>query len=193
MESQLPEFRRRVVTSVGHLAAVAPETANKLVRSGLTAYLTRRRTSLSKSQTSSTDNEKSAIRTQPRLLAFLSASTAFGKDEDNAALREKLLSKTIVLAHHPEICKCDQLADPKPSEVMVIILGGNSRQVWIELCRKAHLDPHAVTENQLDNLLNAVITLSQETGVIEMLSLLHGTHFLTRQTLLITLRLAIPP
>ncbi|KAN0130768.1 ARM repeat-containing protein [Lactarius tabidus] len=145
MESQVPEFRRRVVASVGHLAVVAPETANKLVRSGLTAYLTRRRTSISKSQTSLTENEKPAIRTQPRLLAFLSASTAFGRDEDNTALREKLLSETIVLAHHPEIC-------------------GNTRQVWIELCQKAHLDPHAVTENQLDNLLNAVITLSQETG-----------------------------
>jgi hypothetical protein len=107
MESQRPEFRRRVIASVGYLAAVAPETANKLVRSGLTAYLTRRRTSLSKSQTSSTEDEKPVIRTQPRLLAFLSASTAFGKDEDNIALREKLLSETIVLAHHPEICKCD--------------------------------------------------------------------------------------
>lgn len=166
MESQVPEFRRRVIASVGHLAAVAPETANKLVRSGLTAYLTRRRTSISKSQTSSIENEKPAIRTQPRLLAFLSASTAFGRDEDNTALREKLLSETIVLAHHPEICKCDQLADPKRSEVMVILLGGNSRQVWIELCQKAHLDPHAVTESQLDNLLNAVITLSQGTEVI---------------------------
>src|ERR1700677_2703225 len=126
MESQVPEFRRRVIASVGHLAAVAPETANKLVRSGLTAYLTRRRTSISKSQTTSTENEKPAIRTQPLLLAFLSASTAFGRDDDKTALREKLLSETIVLAHHPEICKCDQLADPKRSEVMVILLGGNS-------------------------------------------------------------------
>jgi hypothetical protein len=49
---------------------------------------------------------------------------------------------------------------------MVILLGGNSRQVWIELCQKAHLDPHGVTENELDNLLNVTITLSQETGVI---------------------------
>ncbi len=49
---------------------------------------------------------------------------------------------------------------------MVILLGVNSRQVWIELCQKAHLDPHTVIENQLDNLLDAVITLSQEIGVI---------------------------
>jgi hypothetical protein len=47
---------------------------------------------------------------------------------------------------------------------MVILLGGNSRQVWIDLCQKAHLDPHAVIENQIDNLLD--ITLSQEIGVI---------------------------
>ena len=107
MESQVPEFRRRVIVSVEHLATVAPETANRLVQSGLTAYLTRRR--ISKSQTTPAENEKPAIRTQPRLLAFLSASTAFRRDEDHTALCEKLLSEIIVLAHHPEICKCDQV------------------------------------------------------------------------------------
>ena len=112
MESQVPEFRRRVIVSVEHLAAVAPETANRLVQAGLTAYLTRRRTSISKSQTTPTENEKPAIRTQPRLLAFLSASTAFQRDEVHTTLREKLLSETIVLAHHPEICKCDQRCSP---------------------------------------------------------------------------------
>ena len=104
IESQVPEFRRRVVASVEHLAAVAPETANRLVRSGLTAYVTRRRTSIPKSQNTTTENEKPAIRKQPRLLAFLSASTAFRRDEDRT-LREKLLSEIIVLAHHPEICE----------------------------------------------------------------------------------------
>ncbi|KAH9002519.1 ARM repeat-containing protein, partial [Lactarius deliciosus] len=128
------EFRRRVIASVEHLGAIAPKTANELVRSGLTAYLTRRRTSIQKSQNTPTENEKPAIRKQPRLLAFLSASAAFGREEDHT-LREKLLSETIVLAHHPEIY-------PKRSGVMVILLGGNSRQVWIELCQKAHLDPH---------------------------------------------------
>ncbi len=49
---------------------------------------------------------------------------------------------------------------------MVKLLGGNSRQVWIELCQKAHLDPHTVIENQLDILWDTVINLSQETGVI---------------------------
>ncbi|KAH9175038.1 ARM repeat-containing protein [Lactarius sanguifluus] len=134
IESQVPEFRRRVIASVEHLGAVAPKTTNELVRSGLTAYLTRRRTSIPKSQNTPTENEKPAIRKQPRLLAFLSASAAFGREEDHT-LREKLLSEIIVLAHHPEIC-------------------GNSRQVWIELCQKAHLDPHSVIENQLDNLLD---------------------------------------
>jgi hypothetical protein len=33
------------------------------------------------------------------------------------------------------------------------IPGGNSRQVWIELCRKARVDPRVVLDNQLDNLL----------------------------------------
>ena len=50
---------------------------------------------------------------------------------------------------------------------MVIIVGGNSPQVWIELCQKAHLDPHTIIENQLDNLLNTIITSSQEIAVID--------------------------
>jgi hypothetical protein len=44
-------------------------------------------------------------------------------------------------------------------------LGGNSRQVWIELCRRARLDPRAVLDDQLDSLLNIIIDPSSENKV----------------------------
>ncbi|KAH9976102.1 ARM repeat-containing protein [Lactifluus volemus] len=135
-ESNVPEFRRRVIASVEHFAVLAPKIANELVRTGLTAYLARRRTSTPKNQVTPTEDEKPAVSKQPRIWPF--------GEETEPVLREQLLSESIVLAHHPAIC-------------------GNSRQVWIDLCQKARLDPRAVVENQLDSLLNMVFPPSEDT------------------------------
>jgi hypothetical protein len=89
---------------VGHLTALAPKATNELVRAGLMAYLARRRMSVPKNQNTFED-EKPAVNKQPRLLAFLAASAAFG-DGAEPTLREQLLAKLVVLAHHPEICEC---------------------------------------------------------------------------------------
>ena len=102
-EGRLSEFRRHVVASVGRLTTLAPKTASDLVRAGLLAYLARRRMSISKNQNTSED-ERPAVNKQPRLLAFLAASAAFGEGEE-PALRKQLLAKSVVLAHHPEICE----------------------------------------------------------------------------------------
>lgn len=40
------------------------------------------------------------------------------------------------------------------------ILGGPSRQTWIELCQKASADPHDLVDRNLDKLFNAVIAAS---------------------------------
>jgi hypothetical protein len=160
-EGHLPEFRRHVIASVGHLTTLAPKTASELVRAGLTAYLGRRRTSISKNQITSED-ERPAVNKQPRLLAFLVASAAFGEDAE-LTLREQLLAKSVVLAHHPEICECSAVYDTIQGGHDGS--GGNSRQVWIELCRRARLDPRAVLDDQLDNLLNIIIDPSSENKV----------------------------
>jgi hypothetical protein len=103
-EGHLPEFRRHAVASVEHLVALMPKTANELVRAGLEAHLARPRTAAPKNQNTSED-EKPTISKQPRLLAYLASSAAFGEDTE-ASLREQLLAESVVLAHHPEICEC---------------------------------------------------------------------------------------
>ena len=103
-EGHLPEFRRRVIASLEHLTVLVPKTASELVRAGLMASLARRRTSITKNQNASED-EGPAVNKQPRLLAFLSASAGFGEGAE-LTLREQLLAKSVVLAHHPEICEC---------------------------------------------------------------------------------------
>ena len=103
-ESNVPEFRRHVIASVERLAVLAPKIASEVVRSGLTAYLARRRAAMPKNQGTCIEDEKPALNKQPRLLAFLSASAAFGEDTE-PTLREQLLSESIVLAHHPAICE----------------------------------------------------------------------------------------
>ena len=100
----MPEFRGRVIASIEHFAVLAPKIASELVRTGLTAYLARRRTSTPKNQVTPAEDEKPAVSKQPRILAFISASAAFG-EETEPVLREQLLSESIVLAHHPAICE----------------------------------------------------------------------------------------
>jgi hypothetical protein len=61
-------------------------------------------TSIPKNQHISEDaSEKPAVNKQPRLLAFLAASAAFGEGTE-PTLREQLIAELVVLAHHPEIC-----------------------------------------------------------------------------------------
>ncbi|KAI0262196.1 ARM repeat-containing protein [Gloeopeniophorella convolvens] len=135
-ESQVPEFRRRVNSSLEHLTVLAPQSASGLVQAALTAYITRTRPSTSKSAAPATEDDKPALNKQPRFLAFLFASATFG-DGTEPSVRERLLSEVIVLSHHP-------------------LISGNSRQVWIELCQKARVDPRAVVDNQLGKLLDIV-------------------------------------
>jgi len=161
IEGHEPEFRRQVVASVGHLTALVPKATNDLIRAGLMAYIARRRTSVPKNQKTSED-EKPAVNKQPRLLAFLAASAAFG-DGAELTLREQLLSKLVVLAHHPEICEC--FASYNEIRGSHRAPGGISRQVWIDLCHRARLDPRAVLDNQLDHLLNVIMNPSSESKV----------------------------
>jgi hypothetical protein len=92
-----------VITSVEYLTALVPKTASEVIRAGLAGYLVRQRTSILKSQNISED-EKPVVNKQPRILAFLAASAAFGEDAE-PTLREQLLAELVVLAHHPEICE----------------------------------------------------------------------------------------
>ena len=146
---------------MGRLTALAPKETNELVRAGLMAYLARRRTSVPKNQNTSED-EKPTINKQSRLLAFLVASAAFGDDAE-PTVREQLLAKLVMLAHHPEICEC--FATYHRIWGGHCTPGGNSRQVWIDLCHRARLDPRAVVDNQLEHLLKIIMDPSSESKV----------------------------
>jgi Generalcontrol nonderepressible 1 (Gcn1) N-terminal len=124
-------------------------------------YLARQRTSVPKNQNASED-EKPTVNKQSRLLAFLAASAAFG-DGAEPILREQLLAKLVVLAHHPEICEC--FATYHEIQGGHRAPGGNSQQVWIDLCHRARLDPRAVLDNQLDHLLKMIMGPSPESKV----------------------------
>ena len=143
------------------LTALAPQATNELVRAGLVAYLARRQTSVPKNQNTS-DDEKPTANKQSRLLAFLAASVAFGNGAE-PTLREQLLVKLVILTHHPEIC--EYFATYHEIWGCHRAPGGNSRQVWIDLCHKAHLDPRAVLDNQLDHLLKIIMDPSLESKV----------------------------
>ncbi|KAI0060576.1 ARM repeat-containing protein [Artomyces pyxidatus] len=142
VESQSPEFRRRVIVSLEHLINLLPTQVNTIVREALTSHLLRPRPSTSKVPNGSTEDEKPAVNKQSRYLAFMLASAAFSDDVE-IAVRERLLSEFVVLAHHPVVC-------------------GHSRQAWIELCQKARADPRALVDHQLDRLFSIVVSTMSE-------------------------------
>lgn len=41
-----------------------------------------------------------------------------------------------------------------------LFVGGTSRQTWIDLCQKAHTDPHELTNKHLDKLLKLILGAS---------------------------------
>lgn len=147
---------------MGRRTALAPKETNEVVRAGLMAYLARRQTSVPKNQNTS-DDERPIIDKQPRLLAFLAASAAFG-DSAETTLHEQLLANLVILAHHPEICEC--FATHHKIWGSHRASGGNSREVWIDLCHRARLDPRAVLDNQLNHLLKIIMDPSSESKVL---------------------------
>ncbi|THH11230.1 hypothetical protein EW146_g8121, partial [Bondarzewia mesenterica] len=144
VDCQAPEFRHRLISTLDHATSLLPKVVNSVVRDALTAHLVRRKGAPSKAQNGLTENEKPSINVQTRLAAFLSTCASFS-DEVDECLRDDLLSDLIILGHQPSIC-------------------GSSRQTWIELCQKGHVDPGALVERKLDKLFNLVLDASGGDG-----------------------------
>ncbi|KAI0316101.1 ARM repeat-containing protein [Amylostereum chailletii] len=139
VDGQEHEFRKRVIVSVEHFMSLFPQTVNQIVQQALAAYALR--SNLSKA---SVEGENPIRNKQSRVLAFLSTAAAFREDIE-PSVREDLLSNLVVLAHHPVIC-------------------GNSRQGWIDLCQKAHMNPRTVVENRLPELMSSITDASNDSS-----------------------------
>lgn len=90
------------------VASFSPQVVNTVVRDALLAHVVRGKASSLKQQNGTSDDHQPTRNTQPRLMAFLSASVSFSDDVDTFK-REELLSDLVILGHHPSICKSSDI------------------------------------------------------------------------------------
>lgn len=91
---------------------------------------------------------------QSRLSAILSAGAFFGTSTATE-VRKALLVNLVVLAHHRQICERIDLIIR--SYILIRRIGGDSRQLWIELCQKADVDPRDLINSNVEGLLKNVL------------------------------------
>ncbi|KDQ56445.1 hypothetical protein JAAARDRAFT_36597 [Jaapia argillacea MUCL 33604] len=136
IESQSSEIRRITLSALETLSAQLPDVVVHTVREGLLVYLTNLDKVPGKGPVIHDEDEKPSVNKEGRLASFLLASVAFKEDAD-LALKETLVAELIVVSHHPRIC-------------------GKSRQVWIEICQKARVDPMELVNHTMDKLLKLI-------------------------------------
>jgi len=102
LESQHPEIRRSVNTSIINAAVRSPKTTSHVVREALTAFVARGPPS-QKATNDPSDEVETPWNKQARLAALLLSAVSCGEGVD-AAVRETIVVELIVLAHHQLIC-----------------------------------------------------------------------------------------
>ncbi|KAJ7600549.1 armadillo-type protein [Mycena floridula] len=128
-----PEVRRSVYSVVESHTRHNPGTANKVIREAVTSFLTH-------PIQSKTSEEETRWNKHPRLSALLLSSVSFDEGTSDS-IREEVVVSLSILAHHENIC-------------------ANSRQLWIDLCQKASIDPHKLVNQHMDSLIALVLEAS---------------------------------
>ncbi|KAI0944136.1 hypothetical protein AcV7_002042 [Taiwanofungus camphoratus] len=131
------QVRRSAISSLEAVTAAEPELVNLVVVSALAAYLTKENRPSLRPMSGASEEPESFVNKESRLPAFALASAAF-RDDCDQAIRESSMVNLIVLVHHVALC-------------------GDSRQTWIELCQRAHVDPHDLVCQHLDSILQKVL------------------------------------
>ncbi|KAI0757516.1 ARM repeat-containing protein [Daedaleopsis nitida] len=136
VESSSPQTRRSTISTLERLAATAPKHLNLATLAAVSAYLAREKSSAKPVATS--DEPDRSVNKETRLPAFVLACAAFA-DDCPLDVKERLLWDWVTVAHHPGS-------------------SGNARQVWIELCQKAKVDPHELVTAHADAILGKVFS-----------------------------------
>ncbi|KZT22524.1 ARM repeat-containing protein [Neolentinus lepideus HHB14362 ss-1] len=139
VQSQLSDIRRQSMKSLELITSRLPKVVSAVVKEGLMAYVLRAK-SASAVQTTQDDSDKAVANLDNRLASFLLTCASFSDDCD-PGVKDGILADLIIIAHHPEIC-------------------GQRRQVWIELCQKARVDPQALITNKLDIIFQLILAAS---------------------------------
>ncbi|EPQ55338.1 ARM repeat-containing protein [Gloeophyllum trabeum ATCC 11539] len=139
VDSRFSDIRRQCVKSLETLSSRVPKVVSSIAKEGLLVYLVHAKPSLSL-KTIEDESEKPILNLENRLAAVLLASASFSDDCD-VTTKQDILADLINIAHHPTTC-------------------GKRRQVWIEMCQKAGLDPQGLINNKLDAIFHSILAAS---------------------------------
>ena len=149
-------------------ATLFPGIVNRAVIHALSAFLSHDRALLSMS---SAEDASASNRTADRLAMFCLASFPHRGSCEERASKSSLVN-FIVLAHHPAIGTfmiSQFMCDPPLSA----LLGGKSRQLWVELCQKARIDPHSLVEERADDMLRDVFSIDESQSKVMLITWLY--------------------
>ncbi|KAI0035599.1 ARM repeat-containing protein [Vararia minispora EC-137] len=138
VEGKAVNSRKQTLVALERLTFLFPKIVNQMVHQALVNYALR----LKPATKQNSEADKPVVSKHPRVLAFMYAAAAYGDDIEDTE-RQEMLTRFVVIAHHPEIC-------------------GSSRQGWIELCQKAKMNPQAVVDNQVDVLFSQITEVINE-------------------------------
>ncbi|EGO00628.1 hypothetical protein SERLA73DRAFT_71629 [Serpula lacrymans var. lacrymans S7.3] len=141
VESQSLQVRRDTLGVLEAAVTRQPQLVNLILREALSASFTRDKLLPSKSTISTTEEQDQPIAPNQRQFASLLLCCASLNEQVDLAVRETLLVELIALGHHP-------------------LISGQSRQLWIELCQKAHVDPYDLVGRNIDNIFKIILTAS---------------------------------
>ncbi|TFK50812.1 ARM repeat-containing protein [Heliocybe sulcata] len=146
VHSQHSDIRRQAMKSLELVASTLPKVVAAVVKEGLMVYVLHMKSAPAASQD---ESDNVVVNLDIRLASFLLTSASFSED-CNPAVKGDILADLVIIAHHPVIC-------------------AKRRQVWIELCQKARMDPQALIGNKLDTLFQLILEASDssERGMVE--------------------------
>ena len=153
VEGSSSSVRRTALTTVERLAATLPEHINLAGVSAASAYVSKDR---APAKASDADEQDASTSKEARLPTFMLACATFAEDcpED---IKQRMLWEWVLAAHHPGPCKSVVFHDTD-GQRLNCVAAGNIRQVWVELCQKARVDPHELVSSHTDAILDKVFS-----------------------------------
>ncbi|KAF9496394.1 ARM repeat-containing protein [Pleurotus eryngii] len=137
VNSGSPESRRNVLTTLSSLSSQFAKLTNDILYDALVSFLANGKTV---AKASCPEGPDGTWNKHSRLSTLLLSCFNFSEDVD-ATLREDILVQVLVVAHHEHVCE-------------------PSRQIWVELCQKANVDPFKLVNGNVDRLMKNILAAS---------------------------------
>jgi hypothetical protein len=150
LDSKFTEIRRNSSAVVVAATTCNPLLTNQIIREGLASFLAPGL----RTQQSTSDDTLVPRNTHARLSGLLLCAVSFA-EETESFIREEVIVELIVFVHHRLICP--SLISGKIYGLLIVLIGRSDRQIWIDLCHKAGLDPPKLIEKYLERLLQIVL------------------------------------